>query len=139
MDSIETWILPFTFIPGVGMLILSTSNRYYHVKELIRETMLKEHKKELWSFENLMVRARLFHRALVFLYIAIGSFSLAALTANIHQNWVIKDNHICVVLADGLILAGVACVVLASAVLIREATVSLRHIEAGGSHKKKKS
>jgi len=137
MGSIETWILPFTFIPGVGMLILSTSNRYHHVKELIRDLILKEHKKELWSYEDLMVRARLFHRALIFLYIAIGSFSLSALTANIHQNWIKEDNHICVVLADGLTLAGVICVVLASTVLIQEATVSLRHIKAKKNQKKK--
>lgn len=130
MDSIEAWILPFTFIPGVGMLILSTSNRYYHVKELIREIMLEEHKRELWSFDNLIARAHLFHRALVVLYIAIGSFSLSALVSNIHQNWITKYHHICIAVSDMLILSGVVCVVFASVTLIREATISLRHIES---------
>ena len=131
MNSIEAWVLPFTFIPGAAMLILSTSNRYYHIKELIREVMQEERKKELWSFENLMRRARLFHRALVLLYVAIGNFSLSALTSNIHQNWFDEDQRFCIILADGLVLAGVVCIVLASTFLIQEATLSLRHIEEG--------
>lgn len=130
MDSIETWIVPFTFIPGVGMLIMSTSNRYYHVKELIRDIMLEEHKKELWSFDNLRKRARLFHRALVMLYIAIGGFSVSALIGNISQNWLNSYSDLCIIFADGFILLGVVCVVMASGILIQEATLSLRHIES---------
>ncbi len=130
MSSLEGWIVPFTFIPGVGMLILSTSNRYYHVKDLIRDSILEEKKKTLWSFGDLMRRARLFHHALVAQYVAIGSFSLSALTANIQQNW-FKDYHnVLMAVSDALTLAGVFCVVLSSGILIREATLSLRHLEA---------
>ncbi len=130
MDSLQNWIVPFTFIPGVGMLILSTSNRYYHVKDLIRDSILDEKKKKLWSFDELMKRARLFHHALVALYVAIGSFSLAALSANIQQNWFKVHHNIAMAITDALTLSGVFCVVLASSVLIREATLSLRHLEA---------
>ncbi len=139
MDTLNTWILPFTFIPGAAMLVLSTSNRYFHVKELIREIMLEEHKKKLWSFEDLMERAKLFYYALVVLYVAIGSFSLSALTGNIHQNWINSDSSICIVISDSFVLIGVVCIVLASAILIREATLSLRHIEVGTKDSQKEN
>lgn len=129
MDTLESWILPFTFIPGVAMLILSTSNRFYHVKELIRGKLIDEAKMVPWSLDDLMGRARLLHRALVVQYISIGSFALSALTANLHQNWLKQNNQVIVVITDALILAGVFCLVCSSAVLIREATKSLRDVE----------
>ncbi len=137
MNAFNTWILPFTFIPGVAMLVLSTSNRYFHIKGLIRETMLEEKKKELWSYEDLMERVRLFHHALVAEYIAVGSFSLSALMGNIHQNWFNSNSPICMILSNGFILIGVICVVFASGILIQEATVSLRHIEDGNKNSSK--
>ena len=138
MDTLSAWILPFTFIPGAAMLVLSTSNRYFHIKELIREVMLEQRKKELWSFEDLMRRAKLFHHALVALYISIGSFSLSALIGNIHQNWLSSASPVFVMLSDAFVLMGVVCVVLASGVLIREATLSLRHIEDSVRHSNKR-
>lgn len=129
METFESWILPFTFIPGVAMLILSTSNRFYHVKELIRGKLIDDAKMTPWSLDDLMGRARLLHRALVLQYVSIGSFALSALTANLHHNWLRQENAVVSVVTDALILAGVFCLVLSSAVLIREATKSLRDVE----------
>lgn len=39
MNEITSWILPLTFIPGVGMLVLSTASRFHNVNSLIREAL----------------------------------------------------------------------------------------------------
>ena len=64
MEDVSTWILPFTFIPGVGMLVLSTANRYFHIKNRIYEALRKPCEETKSEVPRLLKRARLFHRAI---------------------------------------------------------------------------
>ena len=105
-------------------LILSTSNRFFHVNGLIRSELKdKPHNKE--HIQKLLKRSELFHGALACLYLAIASFSIASLLANIYAHWLLE--HMAVrLISDGLVLLGVMLVVLASIQLIRESFLSAR-------------
>ena len=86
METIDTWILPFTFIPGVGMLVLSTANRFHFINVLIREMVDKEEKPCPKTMDILFKRSRHFQRALVAFYISICLFAVAALIGSINTN-----------------------------------------------------
>ena len=124
---LATWIVPFTFIPGVAGLILSTSNRFFHVNSLIRELSGKGREAHKDELVVLLKRTKCFHSALTFFYISIGCFSISALIGNLHQKWM-PENTACVYAADGLILTGVVCVVFASAQMVRESALSYKMI-----------
>ncbi len=128
MDSaLMSWIVPFTFIPGVAALILSTSNRFFHVNGLIR-TLVKDSKKgHEAEIAKLLRRSHYFHRALTSFYIAIGCFSIAALMGALHERWFAGD-VLCTLAADGLIVAGVVFVVFAAVQMILESMLSFRMI-----------
>lgn len=123
-ESIALWIVPLTFLPGIGALILSTSNRFFHVNGLIR-TEIKDNPGNKEYVQKLLKRSELFHGALACLYLAIASFSIASLLANIYTNWIL--GHMTVrFMSDGLVLLGVVLVVMASIQLIRESFLSAR-------------
>lgn len=127
MDGFLTaWVIPLTFLPGVAALILSTSNRYFNVKNLIRSAVDKG-KKEYAL--HLLRRCKFFHRALTFLYLSIGCFSIAALLGNLSNNWF--PNLVALSYStDALIFAGVSCVIFSSYQLIRESIFSFSMINA---------
>lgn len=127
METINTWILPFTFIPGVGMLILSTANRYFQVKNRIREDLKDKSKEARAEVQRLLKRAGLFHRAITSQYLSIGCFALAALLGNIHNNWFPQYGTLCAALADFLILIGVLSIVFSAFQLIQESAMSLKN------------
>ena len=129
METMTTWILPFTFIPGVGMLILSTANRYYQVKNRIREALQEKSEEAKAEVQRLLRRAKLFHRAITSLYLSIGCFALAALMGNIHNNWFSQYGKLCIVMSDFLILIGVLFVVYSAFQLIKESTMSLKNTQ----------
>ena len=122
--GIALWIVPLTFLPGIGALILSTSNRFFHVNGLIR-TELKDNADNKDYIQKLLRRSELFHGALTCLYSAIASFSIASLLANLYAHWLL--GHMTVrFISDGLVLLGVVLVVMASVQLIRESFLSAR-------------
>ncbi len=126
-EALMSWIVPFTFIPGVAGLILSTSNRFFHVNGLIR-VLVKEGKKDREEeLAKLLKRSRCFHSALTFFYMAIGCFSIAALLGALHTRW-FADSVLCALTADGLIVCGVVFVVFASVQMVRESMMSYRMI-----------
>ena len=91
MSELDSWIIPFTFIPGVAMLVLSTSNRLYYVVSMIREVVSTKDHIYAKDIDKLLKRLHHFHFALVAFYISIGLLAVSALIGNIHGLWVKGD------------------------------------------------
>lgn len=130
MDDISAWITPFTFLPGVGLLILSTVNRFHNVNNLIRaaarDTGIDNNKpgERKLRLRLLLRRSRYFHLALTSLYVSLAAFSIAALSGKLALSWLPGI----AMAADMLTTFGVVCVVFSSWQLIRESTLSFRMI-----------
>ncbi|AXT56613.1 DUF2721 domain-containing protein [Aquimarina sp. AD1] len=81
----EHWYLPATIIPGIGLLILSTSNLLVNlsteIKTLITEDIIKEQ-----LIERKLRQLKLLNSAMVFLYIAVASFVISALVSGIYKS-----------------------------------------------------
>jgi hypothetical protein len=121
MDEIGSWILPFTFIPGVSMLVMSTATRFHNVNELIRS--LARNGDPSGHLPVLYERVRRLNRALVSLYLALAAFALSALTSNMVEWAGVPALRVA---SDILITAGVAAVVFCAGQLIVESMSAFR-------------
>jgi uncharacterized BrkB/YihY/UPF0761 family membrane protein len=78
----EDWYIPITIIPGIGLLILSTSNMMVTLSSEINTLIHGEDKNEV-IIKRKLVQLKLLNRAMVLFYIAIASLVTAALIAGI--------------------------------------------------------
>lgn len=124
MVELESWIIPFTFIPGVGMLVLSTANRLYNVTTLIREIIQSQRHMYEHDLSTLVKRTQLFHRALICFYAAVGLLGCAALFGSFHAFITVAEISMVKTITTG----GIICVVIGSVQLIRESIISSRLI-----------
>ncbi|MEO1225158.1 MAG: DUF2721 domain-containing protein [Pseudomonadota bacterium] len=122
--AISSWIVPFTFIPGVGMLVLSTANRFHNVNELIRS--LAREGDPPGHLPAMYGRTKRLNRALVAFYLALAAFALAALSSNMAL-W--AEVLALRVIADILITLGVTTVVFGASQLIVESMLAFRTAE----------
>lgn len=125
METLGIWIIPFTFLSGVGLLVLSTSNRYANVKNEIQSFTSEEceHKKKKVMRE--LRRAKLFRNALVFQYLSIGTFSLSSLISSLTIRW----QELSEVILNVSTTVGVCFVVISAFQLIAESFISLKIME----------
>jgi len=118
----ELWIAPLLLIPGVALLIMSTSARYgqlhseiHHVADLGPNTSLIKH---------LFRRARWMRNALVSLYLSVAVFAVTSLVTALFTCLEINSPMI----TFWMICLGVSCLVFAVFTLIRESIQSLEVI-----------
>jgi hypothetical protein len=78
VDIIHWWLMPITVIPGLGMLILSTSARYISVSEEMSE-LAAQPDPQCALAEALMKRANCLQQALFALYLALTLFAASGL------------------------------------------------------------
>ena len=83
----ESWFIPFAMLPGVSMLIMSTSTRLSNVHSRVMDMPKAERLKQKNYVMHQLRRGRLFRNALVCLYSAIAFFVISALVAYIGSNW----------------------------------------------------
>ena len=118
-----SWATPLLVLPGVGMLVLSTSVRYARIHDELHH--LAEHRGRLArdTVACLLARGGLFRNALVSLYAAAAFLAFAGLVGGFGL-----PEAAAVSLSAGGVLALLAgCVV-----LIREAVLSFHVFEAEG-------
>ena len=124
MNGIELWLTPLLLLPGVALVIVSTSARYQRLHEELHHLFddTGEPDEDL-SREalRLNVRAGYFCSALVSLYVASALLSLAALVGGLTRTWAGLSYWSLVV----LFCAAIATVLYALIQLIREARQSL--------------
>lgn len=125
MENLGQWILPLSFIPGVGLLIMSTSNRFGQLNMEISKSLANPPINRIF-LNRLVYRSYLFSYALVALYISVGSFSLGSLVGGLTLEWRSSFSHIILILT---ICLGVLCVLIASVLLMLESVSNLRSIK----------
>ena len=121
MELNGAWLTPLVLLPGVALLVLSTSARYAQIHEEFHRlltdagTDVAGHARQLWH------RAELFRDALVGLYVSVGLLAIAGTVGGITSLWFTES--VWIVLA--LTVSGVLAVVFSSVQLIRESALSL--------------
>jgi len=124
MTNLEAWLAPLLILPGVGMLIMSTSARNTFLHQEIHHLMHSDDVK-LDRMSSLYKRSKFFRNALVSLYVAVGIFVLSGLLGGI---WVLME-------VDGywvnslLSIVGIFSMLYAAYELIRESLLSMEAIE----------
>ena len=120
MENAANWITPLLLLPGVALLIMSTSIRYGRIHDEFHH--LLEHKGTLRQkpVHKLLKRSRFFRNALVSLYLSFGLFSLASLLGGLTVQWHEVSERIVMILT----CLGILIIVFASFELIRESLLS---------------
>jgi hypothetical protein len=117
-----TFILPLVLLPGVALLIVSTSTRCGQLHDEIHRFLEKGGGK---GETHLRQRARRFRNALVALYLCVSIFALTSLLGVILEVMGLSSRWPIVVLT-GL---GCGCLLYAAYQLVRESYLSLEGLE----------
>lgn len=121
MDSTELWAAPLLLLPGVGLLILSTSIRFGKLHE---ELQLRRGQGQLTAVAHLCRRARFFHIALVSLYISVALLALSSLLGSLANRWFTSLTWI----PEAIMLLGFAVIAFAAIQLILESRMLMTAI-----------
>ncbi|MDX1548206.1 MAG: DUF2721 domain-containing protein [Rhodothermales bacterium] len=126
MDEMNLWLTPLILLPGVALLIISTSGRFNRLHDEVHAQLHRRHGTGAHVAAHLTRRARLFRDALVALYICVGMFSLASFLGMMAALWAAETSAWIVL---GITAGGILCLTFAAFQLIRESILSLRVIE----------
>lgn len=126
MDEMNLWLTPLILLPGVGLLIMSTSARFNRLHDEVHEVMHHAHTPPAVT-QRLLQRGRLFRNALVGLYVCVALFAAASLLGMLAVLWQSEDATWLVL---GITAGGVLCLMCAALLLIRESVLCMEIIEA---------
>jgi len=123
------WYIPITILPGICLLILSTSNIMI---DLSTEVRILIHENETTSalIERKLKQLKLINRAMVFLYLSVGGFVISGLLSGIGENVGVHFNFGLYVLFLGIAMAMLA---LFSLILYSFRAVRLRQDQYSGN------
>lgn len=128
MDEMVTlWLQPLLLMPGVALLVMSTSARY---GQLHAEVHRLVEQGELEPLHHVLTRAKHFRNALVLLYASIAMLSVCALLVGLLSAWPTAAWLAATVLVGASVLA----VSLAAFELIAEAVGLLGVLESHHRH-----
>jgi hypothetical protein len=113
MESTGLWAAPLLLIPGVGLLVLSTSARFGQLHEELHRQRGEGHS---LAVKHLCRRARLLHSALVSFYVSIAVLAFSSLLGTLANRWFETLKWI----PEMMTFLGVAVITFAAIQLIRE-------------------
>ena len=113
MESTGLWAAPLLLIPGVGLLVLSTSARFGQLHQELHRQISEGHSD---AVKHLCRRARLLHSALVSLYVSIAVLAISSLLGTLANRWVETLTWI----PEAITFLGVAVICYAAIQLSRE-------------------
>ena len=125
MDQTGLWLTPLILLPGVALLVMSTSSRYGRIHDEVHHLFAHGEKASPIAIARLRVRARLFRDSLLALYVCIGLFSLSSLFGMLALTWLPGAEWI----GATILVSGIAFLFGATVQLIRESSLSLGIIE----------
>lgn len=125
MFTTELWLTPLILLPGVGLLIISTANRFSQIQIEFHRLLDHPDHAEKAVTRGLKERCVYFQRALAGLYTSVALFSLGSLLGGVINLW--RPNSLWVV--GGLTIVGIGCIVYAALQLVKENSFSLQIIE----------
>lgn len=122
MFSTEVWLTPLILLPGVALLIVSTSARFGQLQ--VEFHRLLDHPDAYAKIlsRHLLNRSAFFRNALVALYSSVALFAIGSLLGAVVNLW--RPESLWVV--GGAAVVGIVCIVFAAIQLIREAWVYLQ-------------
>jgi len=86
----NNWYLPITIIPGIGLLILSTSNLIVTLSNEL-SGFIKDQPEEENIISRKLTQLKTLNRAMVLLYLTVGCLVTAGLIGSLHlgylKNW----------------------------------------------------
>jgi len=135
INSLEL-LIPLTYIPGVALLIMSTSQRFINVNNTIHEFSDEECKLKTERVKQELRRAHLFRNSLLGLYLGVAFFSLGSLVAFLVNSWGITTSTVVLEIAT---VIGVACVVVAVSKLALESILTFDIIKRHANQHDKKT
>ena len=86
----ENWYLPITIVPGIGLLILSTSNLMVTLSNEL-SGLIKENSKDESIILRKLLQLKILNRAMIFFYISVACLAIAGLIGGLQYN-LINDN-----------------------------------------------
>ncbi|WDI41563.1 DUF2721 domain-containing protein [Bremerella sp. P1] len=122
MFASEVWLTPLVLLPGVALLIVSTSARFGQIHTEVHRLLDRPDAHAKILARNLLKRSALFRDALIALYASVGLFALGSLLGGVVNLW--RPESLWVV--GGATMVGIGCVVFAAMQLIREAWICLQ-------------
>ena len=129
MIQTELWLTPLILLPGVALLIMSTSTRFWQIHEEFHRLLDRPDDHAKIVARQLVRRGTLFRDALFSLYAGVALFSIASLLGGFINAWM--PSLLWVI--GGLTLIGIAALVFASVQLIRESLVCMNVISDSSS------
>lgn len=126
MDEMNLWLTPLILLPGVALLIVSTSARFNRLHDELHQLMHAAPGEAVAVADHLTRRGRFFRNALVALYVCVGMFSLASFLGMLAALWELTMASWIVL---GISAGGILCLCFAAYELIRESVLSLHIIE----------
>lgn len=85
------WYLPITIVPGIGLLILSTSNLMITLSNEI-SALIKEHTVDDTIISRKLIQLKTLTRVMVFFYTAVACLAIAGVVGGLKLNF-IKNIH----------------------------------------------
>lgn len=116
----DNWIIPLTLLPGIGMMIMSTSNLSTAISQEI-SGLIHEDEQNTHLIELKISQMGLLNMGLVALYLGAASFAITGLIGGVSavQNLMIHDTFTI------FLIVGIGCLLLATIFLI---TFSVRAV-----------
>jgi len=127
------WLIPLILVPGVAMLVLSTSMRLNRLHDEVHDVLHERHRVSTAAKDHLRRRAGLFHRALVSLYVCIGLLALASLLGMLGETQRLGEQG-GRVLVFSVTALGVACLCYSAQELVRESYLAKEIIDEHWEH-----
>jgi len=121
MDLSTLWLTPLILLPGVALLILSTSGRFNRLHDEMHALLEHENLGSDQIVHHLMRRAHMFRNTMVALYVCVGLFALGSLLGVMLFQWPDLSKWVVI----GLLAPGIACLCFAAFVLMCESALSL--------------
>ncbi|UCH66346.1 MAG: DUF2721 domain-containing protein [Ignavibacterium sp.] len=125
MEFIGIWLSPLLLLPGAGLLIMSTSQRFNRVHDEVHHILEERTSDSKMIMSHLLQRAAYFRNALVLLYLSVSIFAAAGLLGGITSGW----DEVSAILTIGLTITGILCVTSSSIILIIESRLSLKIVQ----------
>ena len=120
MEMMGFWLTPLLLLPGVALLLMSTSIRYGQLHDELHR-LHADNGFSNGQVDELIRRASLFRNALVSLYLSAGLLALGSLAGGLAGFWMASLNWI----VQAITCSGVLFIVFGAFQLVREAVLSL--------------
>lgn len=122
MFATEVWLTPLVLLPGVALLIVSTSARFGQLHDEFHRLLDHPGSHGKILAKHLLRRCALFRDSLVALYASVGLFAFGSLLGGVVNLW--RPESLWIVGSSTMV--GIGCVVYASVQLVREALICLK-------------